>query len=715
MLGDRYVMRAREIFVALGLLVLAGCNNLSGSLPEPARKPATGAFRAGVGKADLTPPPGFSMAGFSVIGRTGRGYWTRLFARAVYVEDAGGRSIVLVSCDLWAMPAGLADRVAELVAADETTRHLGRAQIVLAATHTHHAPGNYASTPLYNGLASNRGGFDDRLFQFLAHRIAGAITTATRTAEPATGHWSQLAVGGVARNRSFEAFLLDPEASAFIGEQAQLDIGNVIAHVPHPDAYRAVDPTLTVLRFAAAGDATRTIGVAAFFAVHPTAMGPRTEVYNSDVFGVATATVEQALNAGRPSDTPRAVVALFNGAQGDVSPNWIEQDRVNTVRIGTSLATGIHTALEQPGRPLASGGTPELAYQFGRFPIAGRRFEPTPGVVRQTAARARPGAAALGGAEDGRTPLFALGWTEGVTDLAGGGQGPKANFINPFRLDKLWFLRPLFALDSVPDAPLAFPAGVYRLGEITLATLPGEFTTVMGRRIAHAVGTAAGIPAGSPVVLVGLANEYISYFTTAEEYAAQHYEGGSMIYGADAGALVGHELSQLARGLTEIGGDSARHFVYDTGPHHHFEVGDVGDAPHDPDDNLANVVQDLASGRPVRTFPQFVWSDVLPQWRKPYDAAVTPAVHIEQQTADGGWVPLVVAGVLENDAGLSFVTVALTATPPTSRWASIWMTPAGIAGGTYRFQVRGLEEQIICSEPFHPQPSHPIVAAAPCL
>lgn len=727
-LGDR-IHRARALrfmmrpfpeprrCIALALLCcsLSGCNNLTGSLPAPARKDATGVFRAGVGKTDLTPPPGFPMGGFSVIGRTGRGYWTRLAARAVYLEDAGGRAVVLVSCDLWAMPAGLADRVAELLAANETTRHLGRAQVLIAATHTHHSPGNYASTPLYNGYASNRAGFDERLFQFLAHRIAAAIAQATRTAEPASARWSQVPVGGVARNRSFDAFLLDPEASAFLAAQAELDIGTVIAHVGNTDAYRAIDPTLTTLRFDAASDPARTIGVAAFFAVHPTAMGPRTEVYSSDVFGVATATAEQALNAGRAADAAPAVVALFNGAQGDVSPNWVEQDRTNTVRIGLTLAGGIRTALEQPGHPLLATPAQGITYQFGRFPIAGQRFEPTPGTVRQTAARARAGAAALGGAEDGRTPLFALGWAEGATDLPRDGQGPKRDFANPWRLELPWLVRPLLNMNAVPDAPLSFPAGVYRLGDVTLATLPGEFTTIMGRRIATAVATGAALPAGKPVVVVGLANEYISYFTTPEEYAGQHYEGGSTLYGPDAGTLVGHELSQLARNATTVGDDNLRHFLYDTGPHNHFDISEVGEAPHDPDDNLATVVQDLATGRPVRTFPQFVWTDGLPQWRKPYDEALTPAVHIEQQGADGRWSPLVIAGMPENDAGLRFVTVALTATPPTARWASIWMTPAELdANGTYRFHVRGLQQEAICSRAFRVPAAPAVVQIAPC-
>jgi hypothetical protein len=47
-----------------------------------------------------------------------------------------------VSADLWAMPAGLGDRVAELVATEHGIRELSRQQMILAATHTHTGPAN---------------------------------------------------------------------------------------------------------------------------------------------------------------------------------------------------------------------------------------------------------------------------------------------------------------------------------------------------------------------------------------------------------------------------------------------------------------------------------------------------------------------------------------------------------------------------------------------
>ena len=54
----------------------------------------------------------------------------------------------------------------------------------------------------------------------------------------------------------------------------------------------------------------------------------------------------------------------------------------------------------------------------------------------------------------------------------------------------------------------------------------------MGQRLKRAVLQAAQHTRQSitHVAIVGLANQYISYFTTPEEYALQHYEGLDLIW-----------------------------------------------------------------------------------------------------------------------------------------------------------------------------------------
>ena len=97
------------------------------SPPQP-----TSTLLAGVGKVDITPPPGYPMGGHSIGGQMARGYWTRLYARAFYFQSAGGHRLALISCDLFAIPACLhAEVVHDLGLPPE--------ELILAATHTHHA------------------------------------------------------------------------------------------------------------------------------------------------------------------------------------------------------------------------------------------------------------------------------------------------------------------------------------------------------------------------------------------------------------------------------------------------------------------------------------------------------------------------------------------------------------------------------------------------
>jgi neutral ceramidase len=62
------------------------------------------------------------------------------------------------------------------------------------------------------------------------------------------------------------------------------------------------------------------------------------------------------------------------------------------------------------------------------------------------------------------------------------------------------------------------------VGNVAIACVPGEFTTMSGRRLRDAVSegvAAAGGPSISQVVVAGLCNTYSDYITTPEEYEVQ--------------------------------------------------------------------------------------------------------------------------------------------------------------------------------------------------
>jgi len=91
-----------------------------------------------------------------------------------------------------------------------------------------------------------------------------------------------------------------------------------------------------------------------------------------------------------------------------------------------------------------------------------------------------------------------------------------------------------------------------RIGQFFLIGVPGEFTTMSGRRLRQTVRETLikyGAPSDSVVVIAGLSNAYSHYIATLEEYAVQRYEGASTIFGPHSLEGYQQEYSMLAKAL----------------------------------------------------------------------------------------------------------------------------------------------------------------------
>jgi hypothetical protein len=63
------------------------------------------------------------------------------------------------------------------------------------------------------------------------------------------------------------------------------------------------------------------------------------------------------------------------------------------------------------------------------------------------------------------------------------------------------------------------------IGSVAIACVPGEFTTMAGRRLRDAITDKVarlGGPSISQVIVAGLCNTYSDYITTPEEYEVQN-------------------------------------------------------------------------------------------------------------------------------------------------------------------------------------------------
>jgi len=724
-------LNPRRIGALLLITTLLGCVHLSGTVPPREDAAGSGRFLAGASKMDITPIPGIAMGGHSLIGRVGRGYWSRLHARAFYLEDAEGHGFALVQCDLWSISGGLSDRVAQLLATEADLlaklggRRLGREQIVLAASHTHHSPALYSTDLFFASLAATESGFDAKLFEFLAHRIAWAIADAVAAARPARVYDTQDAARMAFRNRSMPAFRLNPEAREILDDNADLPLCEVHPEYPDPEACRGIDPRVVALRVEAeSGDP---IGTMIFYAAHPTLISHFSAVYGADLTGAVALQLERRM-ATTSAGEREPVVAVFNGAEGDVSGVWTDQSRADVLRVAESIVGDLWPKLAAPAAVDWRRVDGPIGFQFETVPLRGQRVsDPDLGVGR-TAWIPMPGRASAGGAEDGRSGGIPFLFHEGKRGVDLGAHGTKIgtdDLVTLFgvTIPPFWFTR-LTTLTIPP--PTHAGIGVYRLGPLRFVALPGEFTTVLGRRIARSITPWNGSRAD--ILLIGLAHDYAYYFTTPEEYDLQHYEGSSTAYGRWSGTYMRHRLTQLGRAVERDSTEARPHaFRYRTGPSAHSDTRDIDLAP-DRLDAGTLPVEGWAPGDAVEApHARHCWRDAVPrlgtrsasacaETRGGWECA-TPRVAIEVQTRDG-WRPQLRDGVPEDDGGLTFLTLASRDEHKKAEatcWCSYWLAPEGTdPSATFRFSVETLSGELQTSDPFGLGDAPPPDAAAGC-
>jgi neutral ceramidase len=239
---------SRRVLLVLPVLLMAlGCAEVKIPIAryDVVKSPAGESYMAGAAKVDITPPPGYPMGGHSIGGRVSRGYWTRLYARAFYFQDTRGNRLILVSCDLFAIPAGLQRAVAhDLKIPPES--------LILSATHTHHGPAGYTSSSVFN-FGGPLPGFDQELFRRLSGRIVAAIDEARANAHQPGEITVAMRSGfapGLQRNRAIDAFFRNPSNRTDPLLRMSRAAG---MSCPDDDAgnqcprYQGVDPTLQVL------------------------------------------------------------------------------------------------------------------------------------------------------------------------------------------------------------------------------------------------------------------------------------------------------------------------------------------------------------------------------------------------------------------------------------------------------------------------------------
>jgi neutral ceramidase len=628
---------------------------------------AAGSLRAGAGRADITPKTGYYLGGWTRADRTSHGQLTRLFARTIVLER-DGHKVALVSIDLFMVPGGMVKQIGDRLA----SRGLSEQNIVVSASHTHSGPGGYANYPTLNTAAPslqtatdpltyfnflNPKRADPELYRFVLEQIEKSIVRADEDLGPARAGWGSDRIVGLTENRSVEAHLAD--------HGIILERGEGSAAMDPEGPVHTVDPAVDVLRVDKVVRRGRKrvrvpIGAWSNFADHGTVTKSTFQYYNGDHHGSATRVFEAGLRKSGKVPARQDVVNVYgNSDEGDMSAGLTRDGPAAADYVGRVEAAAMLRAWKRAGRTLTA--TPVLDTRWTRMCFCGQMTEG--GNVDD---HSQLGVPFLTGSEEERGPLYDVTHEdfEGETSpISHGPQGQKLFFEG-------------IGTGGVPNK---VPLLAVRIGPRVMVTIPGEATKEVGTRIRAAVGAAVAGSGIDGVVISGLANEFVLYFTTPEEYDRQHYEGGNTHFGRVSANLVKQELAELAGRLAR--GEPAR-------PAAEFDPtnGVVPDGPAYGDGAASGT---LIAGPPARPYGRLdrvtlAWQGGPEGLDRPVDK---PFITAERRSGRR-WVRV------DDDLGMAM----LWKVEDTGRYDSQWEIPLDVPLGIYRLVVTAKRYRLVSPE-----------------
>jgi neutral ceramidase len=656
----------------VGCLVVA-CRSF---MPAPSQQPQSfppgeTELRVGVGRADITPPPGVATFGHGPNARVTNGIWTRLYCRA-FVFVADGIPLGIVPCDLPAPSTLLQRRVVEELARRNIS--LPASRLMLSATHTHGGPAHYFNGKGYTSLGSSQlAGYDDQVVSFLSGRIADAISDALdpQNQRPVKLRWSHRRVFGLTRNRDLNAFLRN--SNVVWPDDCPSNLA--------PDAC-AIDPELSVLEIADASGPGCTLGWLVFFAMHPTVLSNANRLLGADVFGVTSRALEaelRRLNGSSCVADPLAGIVSTN--IGDIVPRWTSNSVDEAIRMGLEYAKQAKETVAKAGesefitRPVIAARYLEVDFRNNPFGLKnGHRTCPEPEL----------GMRAPFGGSDHPTLLDIASEYDHTPDFT------RHDCQTPKRAVPWYARAPARGEDTFPSI---LPMAVVRLADELISFVPAELTFAAGLRVATEVRDQyAHGPGGKELrtVVAGLTNGYIQYIATEEEYFYQGYEGASTLFGSHSAELVASVSGALARSLldssTPLPGqpDVARDFEYWIGPKRdrlprgsrESSLAELAGqrAPHQ--------TCSIPTARPLAVC--FVWTDgapgVVPIDQPPWIGLIAESAPSPRPLLPASQLPTFVAsdrgGLLLDDRGIAFRTSIHYAVGAAWLWTTLFQPTA---------------------------------------
>lgn len=541
-------------------------------------------YEIGVGKADITAfKLGVGMMGYGMYFNIVKGLETDLFARAAVIRDTStGKKVVLVNAEICFITMAIRRGVMKKL--QRKHEHLGITEdtIMLSAQHTHSAPGGYSHFGLYNMSIP---GFVPEVYQKLVDGIVEAIVMAAENIQPAT---IKIAKGEVdikkevAFNRSLEAYNANPEVKTKLKKE---------------EADQAVDRSMLLMRFDDLEG--NPIGSWNWFGVHTTSVSNDNNRICSDNKGYAATYHEEKVRKGKKDP----FISVFAQRKaGDVTPNWkwdrkkkwtrgkFEDDIESAKFNGNIQFEHAHDLFREAKKEKEIPVQIDHALTFVDFRkvIVDKEF-----ACGQKDARTGPachGVAFFEGTAEGPGMAPAVGNLarmlikgQKAYELAAAPfktkekadriylkyqtQGPKdilieaderrilgtrdiKNLVVPAFADPIVAQFKKFhangSLDNKPWIPQILPLQIIIIGNIALAGIPAEITTIAGQRLENALLEILANRGVTEVVCSTYSNSYCGYITTYEEYQLQLYEAGHTVFGQHFLGAIQTKFKQLS-------------------------------------------------------------------------------------------------------------------------------------------------------------------------
>uniref|UniRef100_H2ZAK9 Neutral ceramidase n=1 Tax=Ciona savignyi TaxID=51511 RepID=H2ZAK9_CIOSA len=514
--------------------------------------PVPGEYLIGVGRYDVTGPVAqVNMMGYANPSQTAAGLHQRLYSRAFIVCNNGNSScVVFVTVD-----SGMASQVVKLEVIKRLKEKYGQTRyternVVISGTHSHSGPAGFFQTMLVE--VTSLGAIKQSTDSFI-DGIVKSIDQAHSQMRRGSMHigTDNVVEGNI--NRSPSAYLKNP-----LEERERYQYNT--------------EQEMTMLKFKANnGDP---IGMFTWYPVHCTSMNFSNQLLSSDNKGRASALFERMMRkSGEDRSGNESFVGAFASANlGDVSPRTKGPICVDS---GKSCDFEKSTCGIPPRVKNCVGFGPGVDMFDSTDIIAKRQLETAkilyfnktkeqlvgevswvhqyvdmtnqsvqlddgtntttckPGMGYSFAAGTTDGAGAFNFVQSMTegTPLWNAVRDDIIVKVVCSVPPPKEYYDchhpKPVLLPTGYMDRPYAWHPTIVDVQML------RLGQLIIIAVPGEFTTMAGRRIKESVQNEAkahGIH-NAKVVLAGLSNVYTHYITTPEEYTAQRYEGASTIYG----------------------------------------------------------------------------------------------------------------------------------------------------------------------------------------